>query len=114
MQTIKVNSYSKMLSGLQSGRKYSIIKFTSKSCRACKNIERRIAKLDLDIDVYDVDHDDNQVISRAFSVRALPTVVFCEGGIPSARMVGLNQTKEFFQIVDQVVNNECCIVEWEK
>ena len=114
MQTIKVNGYSKMLDDLYGGRKYALIKFTSKSCRACKNLERRIAKLDLDIDVYDVDHDDNQVTSRAFGVRALPTVVFCEDGIPSARMVGLNQTKEFFQIVDQVVNNECCIVEWEK
>ena len=113
MQTIKVNSYSKMLSGLQSGRKYSIIKFTSKSCRACKNLEPRIAKLDLDIDVYDVNHDENKVISRAFSVRALPTVVFCEDGIPSARMVGLNKTQEFFYLVDQVVNNDCVIVGWE-
>lgn len=114
MQTTQVNSYTKMLGGLQSGRKYALIKFTSKSCRACKNLEPRIAKLDLDIDVYDVNHDENQVISRAFSIRSLPTVVFCEDGIPSARMVGLNQTKDFFQLVDQVVNDECCFVEWDR
>ena len=114
MQTIKVNGYSKMLDDLYGGRKYALIKFTSKSCRACKNLERRIAKLDLNIDVYDVVHEENQVISRAFSVRALPTMVFCEDGIPSARMVGLNQTKEFFQLVNDVVNNDCVIVDWEK
>ena len=110
MQTIKVNSYSKMLDGLRNGRKYALIKFTSNSCRACK----KIAKLDLDIDVYDVNHDENKAISRAFSVRSLPTVVFCEDGIPSARMVGLNKANEFFEVVGQVVNNECCIVEWDK
>jgi thioredoxin-like negative regulator of GroEL len=114
MQTIKVNNYSKMLGDLQSGRKYSLIKFTSKSCRACKNLEPRIAKLDLGIDVYDIDHDENQVISRAFSVRSLPTMIFCEGGIPSARMVGLNNSKEFLQLVGQVVNNECCFVDWDR
>ena len=114
MQTVKVNSYSNMLSGLHSGRKYALIKFTSKSCRACKNLEPRIAKLDLDIDVYDVNHDENKAISRAFSIRSLPTVVFCEDGIPSARMVGLNKTSEFLEVVGQVVNNECCFVEWEK
>ena len=114
MQTIKVNNYTKMLEGLQSGRKYALIKFTAKSCRACKNLEPKIAKLDLGIDVYDVEHYENQVISRAFSVRALPTVVFCEGGIPSARMVGVNNAKEFFQLVDQVVNNEGCFVEWDR
>ena len=113
MQIIKVNSYSQMLGGLHNGRKYALIKFTSKSCRACKNLEPRIAKLDLDIDIYDVNHDENKAISRAFSVRSLPTMVFCEDGVPSARMVGVNKTKEFFQFVDQVVNNECCIVEWE-
>lgn len=114
MQTIKVNSYQKMLGGLQSGRKYALIKFTSKSCRACKNLEPKIAKLDFDIDVYDVEHYENEVISKLFSVRALPTVVFCEDGVPSARMVGLNKSKEFLQLVGQVVNNECCFVEWEK
>lgn len=114
MQTIKVNSYSNIIGGLYSGRKYALIKFTSKSCRACKNLEPKIAKLDLEIDVYDVNHDENMVISRAFSVRALPTVVFCEDGIPSYRMVGLNKAKEFLQVVDQVVNNECCIVEWDR
>ena len=113
MQIIKVNSYSNMIGGLYNGRKYALIKFTSKSCRACKNLEPRIAKLDLDIDIYDVNHDENKAISRAFSVRSLPTMVFCEDGVPSARMVGVNKTKEFFQFVDQVVNNECCIVEWE-
>jgi thioredoxin-like negative regulator of GroEL len=114
MQTIKVNNYTKMLEGLQSGRKYALIKFTAKSCRACKNLEPKIAKLDLGIDVYDVNHDENKAISRAFSIRSLPTVVFCEDGIPSARMVGLNKTKEFFEVVGQVVNNECCIVEWDR
>ena len=113
MQTIKVNNYTKMLEGLQAGRKYALIKFTAKSCRACKNLEHKIAKLDLGIDVYDVEHYENQVISRAFSVRALPTVVFCEDGIPSARMVGLKESKDFFKLVGQVVNNECCLVEWD-
>ena len=114
MQTIKVNGYSKMLDGLYGGRKYALIKFTSKSCRACKNLHPKIAKLDLDIDVYDVNHDENKTISRAFSIRSLPTMIFCEDGIPSARMVGLNKANEFLQVVDQVVNNECCIVEWDK
>ena len=114
MQTIKVNSYSKMLDGLHNGRKYALIKFTSNSCRACKNLHPKIAKLDLDIDVYDVNHDENKTISRAFSIRSLPTMIFCEDGIPSARMVGLNKANEFFEVVGQVVNNECCIVEWDK
>ena len=113
MQTIKVNNYTKMLANLQSGRKYALIKFTAKSCRACKNLESGISKLDLDIDVYDVEHYENQVISRAFSVRALPTVVFCEDGVPSARMIGVNNKKEFFQLIDQVVKNECCFVDWD-
>ena len=115
MQTIKVNNYQKMLDNLYSGRKYALIKFTSNSCRACKNLQPRIEKLDLDIDidVYDVNHDENKAISKLFSVRALPTVVFCEDGIPSARMVGLNKTQEFFYLVDQVVNNDCVIVGWE-
>lgn len=114
MQTVKVNSYQKMLGGLQSGRKYALIKFTSKSCRACKNLEPRIAKLNLDIDVYDVEHYENKVISKLFSVRALPTVVFCEDGIPSARLVGLNDSKDFFKLVGQVVNNECSFVDWDQ
>ena len=114
MQTIKVNSYSNMLDGLYNGRKYALIKFTSNSCRACKNLHPKIAKLDLDIDVYDVNHDENKAISRAYSVRALPTMIFCEDGIPSARMVGLNKANEFLQVVDQVVNNEGCIVEWDQ
>jgi thioredoxin-like negative regulator of GroEL len=113
MQTIKVNNYNKMLDGMQSGRKYALIKFTSKACRACKNLEPRIAKLDLDIDVYDVNHDENQVISRSFSIQSLPTVVFCEDGIPSARMTGLNQSKDFLKLVGQVVNGESCFVDWD-
>ena len=114
MQTIKVNSYSKMLGGLQSGRKYALLKFTGKNCGACKKLEPKLTEIkNLDIDIYDVEHYENKVISRAFSVRALPTVVFCEDGIPSARMTGLSESDDFFQLVDDVVNNECCIVDWE-
>ena len=115
MQTIKVNTYQKMLSGMCEGRKHSIIKFTSKNCAACKQISTQLDKrADLEIDVYDVEHLENKAISKMFSVRALPTVVFFENAIPMARMTGLKESKEFLQIVDDVVVKGCSVINWEE
>jgi thioredoxin-like negative regulator of GroEL len=114
MQTIKVNTYQKMLSGMCEGRKHSIIKITSQKCAACKQISTQLEKrADLEIDVYDVEHLENKAISRMFGVRTLPTVIFFENAIPMARMAGLKEAEEFLQIVDDVVIKGCSVINWD-
>jgi thioredoxin-like negative regulator of GroEL len=103
-----------MLNGLYNGRKYAIVKFTGKNCNACKKLEPKFANLDIDIDVYDVNHHENKHISRMFNVRALPTAVFFEDGTPSFRMCGLGESEDFFQTVTDVVTNGCDIISWDK
>lgn len=112
MQIIQVNSYQKMLTSLSNGRKHALVKFTGKNCNVCKKLEPKFEDFkDLDIDIYDVDHRENKHISRLFNVHALPTVIFFEDGIPSARMRGLSESGDFFKLVGDVVSNECDIVD---
>jgi thioredoxin-like negative regulator of GroEL len=114
MNIVKVNTYQKMLSQIHNGKRHSIIKFSGKNCKACKKMNERLLEIkDLAVDVYDIDHYENKMISRLFSVRMLPTAVFIEDGMPMARMSGLSEADEFLSTVKDVVVHGCQVIDWD-
>lgn len=116
MMTItKVNTYQQMLSGIHSGRRHAIIKFSKKGCAPCKKVSEKFETMkNLDIDVYEVEFLENKAIARMFNVRALPTSVFFEDGLPMQRMVGLKEVDDFIGLVNDVVVDGCQVINWEE
>lgn len=115
MMTIRVNTYQQMLSSMYDGRRHAVIKFSKKGCAPCKKVSEKFETMkDLDIDVYDVEFLENKAIARMFNVRALPTAIFFEDAIPMQRMAGMAEADEFIRIVNDVVVDGCCVVNWEE
>jgi thioredoxin-like negative regulator of GroEL len=116
MNIVKVNTYQQILSGMSYGnRRHAVVKIGSGHCKACKKLSERLyEKTDLEIDVYEVNHDENKAISRLFGVRMLPTAIFFEDAVPMARMTGLKEADDFFQTVDDVVIRECSVINWHE
>ena len=104
MDTIKVNSLRQFTSGVTSGRKYAIAKFYKNGCKPCGTLQEKYMKPrgGLSIDVYEIEHVNNKVISRQFDVRVLPTAILFENGEPVSRMDGLKEADEFFENVDNL------------
>jgi thioredoxin-like negative regulator of GroEL len=115
MMTItKVNTYQQMLSGISSGRRHAIIKFSKKGCAPCKKVSEKFETMkNLDIDVYEVEFLENKAIARMFNVSALPTSVFFEDALPMQRMVGLKEADEFIGLINDVVVNGCQVINWD-
>jgi thioredoxin-like negative regulator of GroEL len=105
MQTIKVESLRQFTTGVASGRKYALAKFYKNGCKPCGALQERYIKprRNLDIDLYEIEHVNNKVISRQFNVRVLPTVVLLENGEPVERAEGLKAAEAFFENVDTLV-----------
>ncbi|ABT15738.1 thioredoxin [Paramecium bursaria Chlorella virus CVR-1] len=116
MMTItKVNTYQQMLSGIYSGRRHAIIKFSKKGCAPCKKVSEKFETMkNLDIDVYEVEFLENKAIARMFNVHALPTSVFFEDGLPMQRMVGLKEVDDFIDLVNDVVVDGCQVINWDE
>ncbi|AGE56677.1 thioredoxin [Acanthocystis turfacea Chlorella virus NE-JV-2] len=104
MQTIKVNSVRQFTTGVATGRKYALAKFYKDGCKPCGALNEKYIKprKNLDIDLYEVEHVNNKVISRQYNVRVLPTVVLFENGEPVGRAEGLKAAEEFFENVDSL------------
>ncbi|AGE55692.1 thioredoxin [Acanthocystis turfacea Chlorella virus MN0810.1] len=104
MQTVKVQSLRQFTTGVTAGRKYAIAKFYKDGCKPCGALQEKYIKprQDLDLDVYEIEHVNNKVISRQFNVRVLPTVVLLENGEPVERAEGLKAAEAFFENVDKL------------
>jgi len=104
MQTIKVQSLRQFTTGVTTGRKYALAKFHKDGCKPCKVIQEKYInpRQNLELDVYEIEHVNNKVISRQFNVRVLPTVVLFENGEPVERAEGLKAAEAFFENVDNL------------
>ena len=114
MTITKVNTYQQMLSGISSGRRHAIIKFTKKGCAPCKKVSEKFETMkNLDIDLYEVEILENKVLARMFNVRTLPTAIFFEDALPMQRMVGVSKADEFIGLINDVVVDGCQVINWE-
>jgi len=104
MQTIKVDSLRQFTTGVASGRKYALAKFYKNQCRPCRVLQETYInpRKNIPIDVYEIEHANNKVISRQFDVLGLPTAILFENGEPVARMTGLKEAGGFFENVDKL------------
>jgi thioredoxin 1 len=104
MQTIKVDSLRQLTEGTASGRKYALAKFYKNQCRPCRVIQEKYInpRKNIPIDVYEIEHVNNKVISRQYDVRGLPTVILFENGEPVDRAEGLKAAEAFFENIDKL------------
>jgi thioredoxin-like negative regulator of GroEL len=104
MQLVKVNEYSTMLNGIRNGNRHAILKFHGSHCYRSKQFKDRLIKrVDLQIDVYEIDFFEHRDISRLLGVEIIPTALLLENGIPISRMDGLYGADDFLDFVADVV-----------
>ena len=66
-----------------------LIKFTASWCMPCKNLESRLNKLDLTIDLFSYDVEEEVDLTEEWKVRNVPTVILVDdNGHEVKRWVG--------------------------
>lgn len=66
-----------------------LIKFSASWCMPCKNLESRLNKLNLTIDLVSYDVEEEVELTEAWKVRNVPTVILVDdNGIEIKRWVG--------------------------
>ena len=114
MQHIKVITSKQLLNGINSGRKNAIIKFKREGCVSCKKLATCIQeKAHLDIDIYEIEEPESKTLGWIFEVTMLPTAIFVQDGVSIIRMDGSKETDQFIEIVNDIVDKNCTIVEWK-
>ena len=66
-----------------------LIKFSASWCMPCKNLESRLNKIDLTIDLFSYDVDEEFDLTEEWKVRNIPTVILVDdNGHEVKRWVG--------------------------
>lgn len=66
-----------------------LIEFSAEWCLACKNLESRLSKLDLTIDLFIYDVEEEVDLTEEWKVRNVPTVILVDdNGSEVKRWVG--------------------------
>lgn len=86
-----------------------IIKFGAEWCGPCKAMKPQIEKFreliqDSDVEVleFDIDVEENSIISMEYGVRSIPYTVFLEDGKVKKSLVGMKTSVELYDTFKEV------------
>lgn len=81
----------------------TVIDFSAKWCMPCrmlKPILERVAEVETDVNLYNLDIDENEEIAKRYRVFSVPTLVAFKSGHKLDTLVGLNSLEQIVEFIE--------------